>query len=62
MRQTAVYTLFHHKRNKEIMTELQISPFSYSKWQYTINWREVCRMNSERISTQTVRDQSTEDT
>jgi hypothetical protein len=50
MRRTAGYTSWDHKRNEDILTELQISQITEFIYQYTKNWKEhVDRMSSDRI-------------
>jgi hypothetical protein len=47
---TAGYTSWDHKRNEEILTELQISQITELIYQYRKNWKEyVDRMSSDRI-------------
>jgi hypothetical protein len=49
MRRTAGHTRWDHKRNEDILTELQISQISLI-YQYRKNWNEhVDRMSSDRI-------------
>jgi hypothetical protein len=50
LRRTAGYTGWDHKRNEDILTELQISQITEFICQYSKNWKEhVDRMNSDRI-------------
>jgi hypothetical protein len=50
LRRTAGYTCWDHKRNEDILTELQISQITEFIYQYRKNWREhVDRMSSDRI-------------
>jgi hypothetical protein len=47
---TAGYTGWDHKRNEDILTELQISQITEFTCQYRKNWKEyVDRMSSDRI-------------
>jgi hypothetical protein len=47
---TAGYTRWDHKRNEDILTELQMSQIREFIYQYTKNWKEyVDRMSSDRI-------------
>jgi hypothetical protein len=51
LRRTAGYTRWDHKRNEDILTELQISRITELIYQYRENWKEhVDRMSSDRIS------------
>jgi hypothetical protein len=50
LRRTAEYTCWDHKRNEDILTEIQISQITEFKYQYRKNWKEhVDRMSSDRI-------------
>jgi hypothetical protein len=50
MRRTAGHTRWDHKRNEDILTELQISQITEFIYQYRKNWKEhVDRMSSDRI-------------
>jgi hypothetical protein len=50
LRRTAGYTGWDHKRNEDILTELQISQITQFICQYRKNWKEhVDRMSSDRI-------------
>jgi hypothetical protein len=50
LRRTARYTHWDHKRNEDILTELQISQVTEFIYQYRKNWKEhVDRMSSDRI-------------
>jgi hypothetical protein len=50
LRRTAGYTRWDHKRNKDILTELQISLITEFIYQYRKNWKEhVDRMSSDKI-------------
>jgi hypothetical protein len=50
LRRTAGYTRWDHKRNEDILTELQISHITEFICQYRKNWKEhVDRMSSYRI-------------
>jgi hypothetical protein len=50
LRRTAGYTHWDHKRNKDILTELQISQITEFTCQYSKNWKEhVDMMSSNRI-------------
>jgi hypothetical protein len=50
LRRTAGYTHWDHKRNDDILTELQISQITEFTCQYRKNWKEhVDRMSSNRI-------------
>jgi hypothetical protein len=50
LRRTAGYTRWDHKRNEDILTELQISQITEFICQYRKNWKEyVYRMSSDRI-------------
>jgi hypothetical protein len=50
MRRTAGYTRWDHKRNEDILTELQISQIKEFIYQCRKNWKEnVDRMSSDRI-------------
>jgi hypothetical protein len=50
LRRTAGYTRWGHKRNEDILTELQISQITEFTFQYRKNWKEhVNRMSSDRI-------------
>jgi hypothetical protein len=47
---TAGYIRWDHKRNEDILTELQISQITEFIYQYRKNWKEhVKRMSSDRI-------------
>jgi hypothetical protein len=47
---TAGYTRWDHKRNEDILTELQMSQITEFIYQYKKNWKEhVDRMSSDRI-------------
>jgi hypothetical protein len=47
---TAGYSRWDHKRNEDILTELQISQITEFIYQYRKNWKErVGRMSSDRI-------------
>jgi hypothetical protein len=47
---TAGYTRWDHKRNEDILTELQMSQITEFIYQYRKNWKEhVDRMSSDRI-------------
>jgi hypothetical protein len=49
-RRTAGHTRSDHKRNEDILTELQISQITEFIYQYRKNWKEnVDRMSSDRI-------------
>jgi hypothetical protein len=49
LRRTAGYTRWDHKRNKDILTELQFSQITEFICQYRKNWKElVDRMSSDR--------------
>jgi hypothetical protein len=51
LKRTAGYTRWDHKRNEDILTELQISRITELIYQYRKNWKEhVDRMSSDRIS------------
>jgi hypothetical protein len=51
LRRTAGYTRWDHKRNEDILTELQMSHITEYIYQYRKNWQEhVDRMSSDRIS------------
>jgi hypothetical protein len=50
LRRTAGYTRWGHKRNEDILTELQMSRITEFICQYRKNWKEhVDRMSSDRI-------------
>jgi hypothetical protein len=50
LRTTAGYTRWDHKRNEDILTELQMSQITEFIYQYRKNWKEhVDRMSSDRI-------------
>jgi hypothetical protein len=50
LRRTAGYSRWDHKRNEDILTELQISQIIEFICQYRENWNErVDRMSSDRI-------------
>jgi hypothetical protein len=50
LRRTAAYSRWDHKRNEDILTELQISQITEFIYQYRKNWNEhVDRMISDRI-------------
>jgi hypothetical protein len=50
LRRTAGYTRWDHKRNEDILTELQMSQITEYIYQYMKNWKEhVDRMSSDRI-------------
>jgi hypothetical protein len=50
LRRTAGYSRWDHKRNEDILTELQISQITEFICQYRRNWKErVDRMSSDRI-------------
>jgi hypothetical protein len=50
LRRTAGYTRWDHKRNDDILTELQMSQITEFMCQYRKNWKEhVDRMSSDRI-------------
>jgi hypothetical protein len=50
LRRTAGYTRWDHKRNEDILTELQISQITEFIYQYRKNWKEhVDRRSSDRI-------------
>jgi hypothetical protein len=50
LRRTAGYTRWDHKRNDDILTELQISQITEFVYKYRKNWKEhVDRMSSDRI-------------
>jgi hypothetical protein len=50
LRRTAGYICSDHKRNEDILTELQISPITEFMYQYRKNWKEhVDRMSYDRI-------------
>jgi hypothetical protein len=50
LRTTAGYTGWDHKRNEDILTELQISQITEFIYQYRKHWKEyVDRMISDRI-------------
>jgi hypothetical protein len=50
LRRTAGYTRWDHKRNEDILTELQMSQITEFIYQYRNNWKErVDRMSSDRI-------------
>jgi hypothetical protein len=50
LRSTAGYTCWDHKRNEDILTELQISEITEFIYQYRKNWKEhVDRMSSDRM-------------
>jgi hypothetical protein len=50
LRRTAGCTRWDHKRNEDILTELQISEITEFIYQYKKNWKEhVDRMGSDRI-------------
>jgi hypothetical protein len=50
LRRTAGYIRWDHKRNDDILTELQISQITEFIYQYRKNWKElVDRMSSDRI-------------
>jgi hypothetical protein len=50
LRRTAGYTRWDHKRNEDILTELQILQITEFICQYRKNWKEhVDRMSSDRI-------------
>jgi hypothetical protein len=52
LRRTAGYTSWDHKRNEDILTELQMSQKTEFICQYRKNWKEhVDRMSSDRIPT-----------
>jgi hypothetical protein len=40
LRRTAGYTRWDHKRNKDILTELQMSQITEFIYQYRKNWKE----------------------
>jgi hypothetical protein len=47
---TAGYTCWDHKRNEDILTELQMSQITEFMYEYRKNWKEhVDRMSSDRI-------------
>jgi hypothetical protein len=51
LRRTAGYSRWDHKRNEDILTELQISQITEFICQYRKNWKEhVDRMNSDRTA------------
>jgi hypothetical protein len=50
LRRTEGYIRWDHKRNEDILTELQISQITEFICQYRKNWKEhVNRMSSDRI-------------
>jgi hypothetical protein len=50
LRRTAGYTHWDHKRNEDMLTELQISQITEFICKYRKNWKEpVDRMSSDRI-------------
>jgi hypothetical protein len=50
LRRAAGYTRWDHKRNEDILTELQISQITEFIYKYRKNWKEhVDRMSSDRI-------------
>jgi hypothetical protein len=50
LRRTTGYTRWDHKRNEDILTELQMSELTEFIYQYRKNWKEhVDRMSSDRI-------------
>jgi hypothetical protein len=50
LRRTAGYTHWDHKRNEDILTELQMSQVTEFIYQYRKNWKEhVERMSSDTI-------------
>jgi hypothetical protein len=50
LRRTAGYTGWDHKRNEDILTELQMSQITEFKCQYRKNWKErVDRTSSDSI-------------
>jgi hypothetical protein len=50
LRRTAGDTRWDHKRNEDILTELQISLITEFIYQYRKNWKDrVDRMSSDRI-------------
>jgi hypothetical protein len=50
-RTTAGYTLFEHKRNKEILEELTVEPVDKKLRTYRSNWlRHVTRTNNNRMT------------
>jgi hypothetical protein len=51
LRRTAGYTGWDHKRNEDILTELQISQITEFIYQYRKNWKErVDRTSCDRIT------------
>jgi hypothetical protein len=50
LRRTAGHTRWDHKRNEDILTELQVSQITEFIYQYRKNWKEhVDRISSDRI-------------
>jgi hypothetical protein len=50
LRRNAGYTRWDHKRDEDILTELQISQITEFLYQYRKNWKEhVDRMSCDRI-------------
>jgi hypothetical protein len=50
LRRTAGYTCWDHKRNEDILTELQLSQITEFTCQYRKNWKKhVNTMSSDRI-------------
>jgi hypothetical protein len=50
LRRTAGYTRWDHKRNKVILTELQMSQITEFMYEYRKNWKEhVDKMSSDSI-------------
>jgi hypothetical protein len=50
LRRTAGYSCWNHRRNEDVLTELQMSQITEFIYQYRTNWKEhVDRMSSDRI-------------
>jgi hypothetical protein len=56
LRRNTGYTRWDHKRNEDILTELQILQITEFIFQYRKNWKEhVDRMSSDRIPKRTLK-------